>query len=100
MDRAASQLPDLREAVARAELTPPARRAAERGLIDIGDALGGDAYWRQLTTRKIAVILAGPATNFVVAIILFTVVLMQGTHQLGVRLAAADDGSATTRLTR
>jgi regulator of sigma E protease len=98
MDRAATLLPDLREAVRRAELTPPARRSAERGLVDIGDGLGGDAYWRQRTTRKIAVILAGPATNFAVAIILFTVVLMQGTHQIGVRLAAADDGSATTRL--
>jgi regulator of sigma E protease len=98
MDRAAALLPELHAAVAQAELTPLARKSAERGLTDIDDGLGSDAYWRQRTTRKVLVILAGPATNYVLAILLFTIVLMQGTHQIGVRLAAASDGSATTRL--
>ena len=98
MDRAAGVLPELHAAVAQAELTPVARKSAERGLTDIDDGLGADAYWRQRTTRKVLVILAGPATNYLVAIVLFTVVLMQGTHQIGVRLAAANDGTATTRL--
>jgi regulator of sigma E protease len=98
MDRAATVLPELQGAVESAELTPLARKSAERGLTDIDDGLGSDAYWRQRTTRKVLVILAGPATNYVLAIVLFTIVLMQGTHQIGVRLVAANDGSATTRL--
>ena len=98
MDRAATVLPELHTAVEQAELTPLARKSAERGLTDIDDGLGADAYWRQRTTRKVLVILAGPATNYLLAIVLLTVVLMQGTHQIGVRLAAANDGTATTRL--
>src|ERR671910_2363640 len=35
MDRAATVLPALRTAVEQAELTPPARKSAERGLTDI-----------------------------------------------------------------
>jgi len=98
MDRAATVLPELEAAVESAELTPVAERGAERGLTELADGLGADAYWRGRTWRKVAVILAGPATNFVLAVVLFTIVLMQGTHQIGVRLAAAGDGTATTRL--
>ena len=98
MERAAAALPELVEAVGEAELTPLARRNAERGLTELSDGLGPDAYWRGRTWRKVAVILAGPATNFVVAIVLFTAILMQGTYQIGVRLAAGDAGTATTRV--
>jgi regulator of sigma E protease len=98
MERAAETLPAVRAAVDGAELSPAARRSAERGMTELGDGLGGDAYWRQRTWKKVAVILAGPATNFVLAIALFTVLLMQGTHQIGVRLAAGDQGAATTRV--
>src|SRR3954471_12171102 len=39
----------LTEALERADLTPAARRAADRGLAEVGDALGDDAYWRAPT---------------------------------------------------
>jgi regulator of sigma E protease len=61
-------LPDLRRAVARAELSEPARRAAERTLTDVEDALSNDAYWRAPVWKRVAVILAGPATNLIFAV--------------------------------
>jgi regulator of sigma E protease len=61
-------LPDLRRAVARAELSEPARSAAERTLTDVEDALSNDAYWRAPVWKRVAVILAGPATNLIFAV--------------------------------
>lgn len=69
---------ELEEAVAAAELSPLARRGAERGVNELRDGLGDDAYWRQRTWRKIAVIFAGPATNFVFAAALLAAVYMVG----------------------
>ena len=77
-DTARARLPELREAVAGAELPRGRRRLAERGLTDLEDALGTDAYWRQKTWKRIAVIFAGPATNFLLAVALFTTVFVMG----------------------
>jgi regulator of sigma E protease len=78
MDGAAVALPELQAAVAAAELSPPALHAAERGLRELADGLGPDAYWRQATAQKVAVIFAGPATNLVAAVVLFAIVFMIG----------------------
>jgi regulator of sigma E protease len=43
----------------------------ERGLQEIEDGLSPQAYWRQNTFNRILVILAGPLTNLVFAVILF-----------------------------
>ena len=74
-----------REAVARleaelerAELSPLARKAADRGVDDVGDALGPDAYWRARTWKRVAVIFAGPGANLLLAIVLFTALFMAG----------------------
>src|SRR5207247_2559843 len=53
-------------------------RAADRGLAELADALGPDAYWRQRTWRKVAVIVAGPGTNLVLAVVLFAALFMVG----------------------
>jgi regulator of sigma E protease len=78
MAAAANAVEDLRAAVADARLSPGAARSAERGLGDLGDGLGTDAYWRQATWKKIAVIFAGPGTNLVFAIGLLAVVFLIG----------------------
>ena len=78
IDVARRELPALEEAVRGAELSPLARRSAERGLNDLRDALGGDAYWRQRTWKKVAVIFAGPATNLVFAVALLAAVFTIG----------------------
>ena len=78
MAEARARLIELDRAVRDAELSPPAAKAAERGLTELHDALGLDAYWRQRTWRKVAVIFAGPGTNLVFAILLIAVVYMVG----------------------
>ena len=49
-----------------------------RGLQEIADGLASDAYWRQRTWKRVAVIVAGPATNLVLAVILFTCLFLVG----------------------
>jgi regulator of sigma E protease len=71
---------------------------AERGLQELGDALSQEAYWRQRTWKRVAVIAAGPATNVLLAIVLFTVILagMGGYYRLGFVLSA--HGERVTRV--
>jgi regulator of sigma E protease len=50
----------------------------ERGLQELEDGLSPQAYWRQNTFKRIAVILAGPMTNLVFAVILFAALFYVG----------------------
>ncbi len=75
---ARDQLPELERAVAAAELTPAAARAAERCLTELRDGLGDDAYWRQATWKRIAVIFAGPGANILIAIALSVIAFLIG----------------------
>ena len=68
----------LQAAVGRAELSEGAKASAERGITEIDDALSSDAYWRAPAWKKIAVIVAGPATNLVFAIGLLAAVFALG----------------------
>jgi regulator of sigma E protease len=77
-EEARATLATLQEAVADASISPKARRAADRGLEELGDALGPDAYWRQRTWKRLAVIAAGPGTNLLFAIVLLAAVYMLG----------------------
>jgi regulator of sigma E protease len=77
-ESARAALKELEVALAATQLSPSARRQANRGLSELEDALGTDAYWRQRTWRKLAVIAAGPLTNLVFAILLLAVVYMVG----------------------
>ena len=78
LEAAQAALAELRETVSVTPLSGAARRAANRGLDEIGDALSADAYWRQRTWKRIAVIAAGPVTNLVFAILLLAAVYMIG----------------------
>lgn len=77
-DSAAGALKALERAAEEADLTPAARKGVQRGVTEINDALGRDAYWRQRTWKKIAVIGAGPGTNLIFAIAMFALLLMLG----------------------
>jgi regulator of sigma E protease len=46
----------------------------EKGIQELEDALSPQAYWRAPTMKRIAAILAGPATNFVFAVLAFAIV--------------------------
>jgi regulator of sigma E protease len=50
----------------------------QRGVQEILDGLSPQAYWRQDTWRRIVAIIAGPATNFFLAIVLFTILFLVG----------------------
>lgn len=68
----------LRERLESAELSPVARKAAERGVVEIGDSLAPDAYWRARTWKRVAVILAGPGANLLLAVVLFAGLFVAG----------------------
>jgi regulator of sigma E protease len=90
MAAARALLPELEGSIDATKLSSRAERAAQRGLRELGDALGDDAYWRQRTWRKVGVIFAGPGANLVLAIVLFAALLMMGTdtYRLGFSLEA------------
>jgi regulator of sigma E protease len=73
-----AELERLREAVVAAPLSAAALDPALRGLEDVSDAASPEAYWRQRTWKRVAVVAAGPAINILVAILLFTVLFMTG----------------------
>jgi regulator of sigma E protease len=58
------------------KLSPDALRSAEKGLTELRDALGPDAYWKASTWRRLVAIAAGPGANVVLAIVLMTVLFM------------------------
>lgn len=55
---------------------PPA--GFSRGIQEILDGLSPQAYWRQDTWRRIVAIIAGPATNFLLAVVLFACLFLAG----------------------
>ncbi len=65
---------ELEDAVADANLTPTARRSAERVLRDVEEGTAPDAYWRAPTWKRISVILAGPLANVLTAFVILLVV--------------------------
>ena len=75
---ARAAFPELQAAVEAAQLTPAARRSAHRALRDVEEGTSDDAYWRQRTWKRIAVIAAGPAMNILVAFIIFVIVYSTG----------------------
>jgi regulator of sigma E protease len=75
---ARAAVPALRVAVEGAELSPSARRLANRVVNELYDGLAPDAYWRQRTWKRIAVIFAGPGMNLLIAILLPTIAFMIG----------------------
>jgi regulator of sigma E protease len=75
---ARAALGPLSAAIDEKTLTPPARRSARKGLDELDDALGPDAYWRARTWKRVFAIFAGPGTNLLFAIVLFAVLFMVG----------------------
>jgi regulator of sigma E protease len=63
-------LPELEQTVGSASLSAVAARAARRCLSELRDSLSDDAYWRQPTWKRVAVIFAGPGANILIAIAL------------------------------
>jgi regulator of sigma E protease len=75
------------------ELSPAARRVAERGLSELRDALGGDAYWRAPSWKRVAVIFAGPGTNLLFAVGLLAIVFVFGVRVATLSVSEVQPGS-------
>jgi regulator of sigma E protease len=93
-------LSELGERRSELTLSPAAARTYDKGLVELGDGVGPDAYWRAQTWKRLAAIAAGPLANIVLAIALFTVLLMQDTYRIGIQLTAGSDADVTTQIER
>jgi regulator of sigma E protease len=67
---------ELDEALRARKLSAAALSQAEKGLSELRDALGPDAYWKAPTWKRFVAIAAGPAANIALAIVLFTFLFM------------------------
>ncbi|HET9116210.1 MAG TPA: M50 family metallopeptidase [Gaiellaceae bacterium] len=78
-DAARRAYPELAREVAAAQLSPGARRTAQRALRDLEEGTAPDAYWRAPTSKRVAVVAAGPLANILIAfLILFVVFSVSG----------------------
>ena len=93
LDAARDALGAFEEALRAYKLSPAALASAEKGLTELRDALGPDAYWRAPTWKRLVAIFAGPAANIVLAIVLFTILFMTGTGKLTNTVIAVDPGT-------
>ncbi|HET7855401.1 MAG TPA: M50 family metallopeptidase [Gaiellaceae bacterium] len=91
MAEARAALDESEHALNDTGLSPPALRAARRGLNELRDALGEDAYWRQRIWKRILVIFAGPGTNLLFAVLLFTLLFMISGGPVKPTIAAVDE---------
>jgi len=91
MEGARPLMAELEQALGETEVSNGAGKAARRGVNELKDALGQDAYWRQRTWRKVLVIFAGPGTNLLFAIVLFAALFMIGSG--GYRLGFSMEGN-------
>jgi regulator of sigma E protease len=78
LELARDALPELEKAVEEASLTPSPGKAARRSVEELRDGLSSDAYWRQRTWKRVAVIFAGPGVNILVAIVLIALGYLVG----------------------
>ena len=77
-DLAASELAvdEFDDVLRHAPVSPAARAAADKGVTELRDALGPDAYWKAPTWKRLVAIGAGPGANIAFTIALFTVLFM------------------------
>ena len=69
-------LDDLEDALQNVTLSPPAHSSAEKGVTELRDALGPDAYWKAATWKRLIAIGAGPAANILLTLVVFTALFM------------------------
>jgi regulator of sigma E protease len=89
---------ELGEELATHTVSPAARASAEKGIAELSDALGPDAYWKAPTWKRLVAIGAGPAANILLAIVLFTFLFAtsgQVTSVVGA-VGALQSGGATS----
>ena len=81
-------LDDFEQALRAEKLAPAPLASAEKGLTELRDGLGPDAYWKAPTWKRLVAIGAGPAANIVLAIVLFSFLFMTGSGKATNTVAA------------
>ena len=79
-------------------LSQHARADVDKGVADLGDALGTDAYWRARTWKRVLVIFAGPAANIIFAFVLFTGLYMTSGGKPTTTIDSVRAGSAAAAM--
>jgi len=97
-DAAAESLAALAALAADTQLSQAAAHAVEKGVTEIGDALGPDAYWRAKTWKRVLVIFAGPAANILFAFLLFTGLYMASGGKATTTVDSVRAGTAAAAL--
>jgi len=76
LQRTVGALDELELALRERQVSPEALASAEKGLTELRDALGPDAYWKAPTWKRVIAIAAGPVANIVLAVVLLTALYM------------------------
>jgi regulator of sigma E protease len=99
LEAAQASVDDLEEVLRTQRLSPPALSSAEKGITELNDALGPDAYWKAPTWKRLLAIGAGPAANILLAIVLFTFLFMtfagRATHTVATVAPELESGAAS-----
>jgi regulator of sigma E protease len=72
LDAASREVAAFREALGGQQVSHAALASAQKGITELEDALGPDAYWKARTWRRLVAIGAGPAANIALTVVLFT----------------------------
>lgn len=97
-DAARDSLASFAALAAERPLSERAGHEVDKGIADIGDALGPDAYWRARTWKRVLVIFAGPAANILFALVLFTGLYMTSGGKTTTTVESVRAGSAAAAL--
>ncbi|HEX4747491.1 MAG TPA: M50 family metallopeptidase [Gaiellaceae bacterium] len=87
LEPAGAALDNLEAALQKAPISDAAAASGGKGLTELRDALGSDAYWKAPTWKRLVAIGAGPAANIALTIAIFTFLFMtvagQATRTVG-----------------
>ena len=78
LEASLATLDELEQELNARRLSPVSTKSAEKGLTELRDGLGPDAYWKAATWKRLVAIGAGPGANILLAIVLFAVLFMTG----------------------
>ena len=88
LSSALGALDDFEQVLRQQKVSPAALSSAEKGLTELRDGLGPDAYWKATTWKRLVAIAAGPAANIALAIVLFAILFMTGSGKATTTVAS------------
>ena len=89
---------EFEETLGKQKLSADAQTSAEKGLTELKDALGPDAYWKAATWRRLVAIFAGPGANIVLAIVLMSILFMTSAGKATSEISAVQDDSPAAQM--